>query len=73
MDPQAAINTISLCITDQDWLSAEESAEDLLTWLNKGGFAPLGAHAQLCDCYARIPVPQISLRDVVRACCGASA
>ena len=40
MDPQAAYQAMLLAVHDGDQMAAQESAENLLAWLDKGGFAP---------------------------------
>jgi len=40
MDPNATVNEIEIAMEDQDWEQARYLAEDLLTWLDNGGFPP---------------------------------
>lgn len=68
MDPQAAINTMSECANDQDWISLSESADDMMTWLVNGGFTTVAMAMQLRDILDRIPVEQTSTREYVKAC-----
>ena len=40
MDPNATWHEIAQAVADDDWETATQSAEDLLYWLDKGGFPP---------------------------------
>ena len=42
IDPDACFSTILEHISDGAWSEAAASAENLRTWLNKGGFPPGG-------------------------------
>ena len=71
MDPQATINLIHECADEEDYLSLEDSCDDLIAWFNRGGFAPRDAIVQLRFIYTTIPAEQISARNHVQACINA--
>jgi hypothetical protein len=52
MDPDACFAAILEHISDGAWGEAAENAENLRTWLNKGGFPPGGGKLREASIYA---------------------
>ena len=42
MDPDACLSMILASIASEEWIGAAQHAENLRTWLAKGGFPPGG-------------------------------
>ena len=40
MDPDACLSAFCACLLTGEWDEAREHADDLLAWLDKGGFDP---------------------------------
>ena len=51
MDPQAAWDQLLAAYADGDWEQIEERANDLLAWLDRGGFPPMIIQQSDLDSY----------------------
>lgn len=40
MDPNQTWNDLSVAVEDGDWHHASELAEELMAWIDRGGFLP---------------------------------
>ena len=44
MDPNELLKAIIEDLDHKDFLSAEDNVDDLLSWLKRGGFSPVGEY-----------------------------
>jgi hypothetical protein len=66
MDPQTAWNELRTATRAGDWEAARELAQDLLDWLDRGGFPPLVRAGASADPARRRAVVRRYCRSAIR-------
>lgn len=64
MDPNKTLSLLNACLQGEAFIVAEEHAEDLLLWLNRGGFPPSG---KILLPEGAIPASLVSLGNTINS------